>query len=166
MQNFNPRSPRGGATQKGQNNGKNDNISIHAPHEGERRRGQTICRRQTCYFNPRSPRGGATSGDWITLELPQGISIHAPHEGERRPYRARHQGDKDFNPRSPRGGATAEKCICIQHFREFAEYYPLRHGDARCIAPQDCIIQAFFGAKKRCFYVRLCFALKNKGARG
>ena len=72
----------------------------------------------------------------------------------------------DFNPRSPRGGATAEKCICIQHFREFAEYYPLRHGDARCIAPQDCIIQAFFGAKKRCFYVRLCFALKNKGVRG
>ena len=71
-----------------------------------------------------------------------------------------------FNPRSPRGGATAEKCICMQHFREFAEYYPLRHGDARCIAPQDCIIQAFFGAKKRCFYVRLCFALKNKGVRG
>lgn len=72
----------------------------------------------------------------------------------------------NFNPRSPRGGATAEKCICMQHFSEFAEYYPLRHGDARCIAPQDCIIQAFFGAKKRCFYVRLCFALKNKGVRG
>lgn len=71
-----------------------------------------------------------------------------------------------FNPRSPRWGATAEKCICMQHFREFTEYYPLRHGDARCIAPQDCIIQAFFGAKKRCFYVRLCFALKNKGVRG
>ena len=74
--------------------------------------------------------------------------------------------DKSFNPRSPRGGATAEKCICMQHFREFTEYYPLRHGDACCIAPQDCIIQAFFGAKKRCFYVRLCFALKNKGVRG
>jgi len=54
----------------------------------------------------------------------------------------------------------------MQHFREFTEYYPLRHGDACCIAPQDCIIQAFFGAKKRCFYVRLCFALKNKGVRG
>ena len=73
---------------------------------------------------------------------------------------------RDFNPRSPQGGATAEKCICMQHFREFAGYYPLRHGDANCIAPQDCIIQAFFGAKKRCFYVRLCFALKNKGVRG
>ena len=141
------------------------NISIHAPHEGERRCTET---QQGAGFR---------------------ISIHAPHEGERLKARAhssaRHLfqstlptrgsdaafsaaafSDKNFNPRSPRGGATAEKCICIQHFREFAEYYPLRHGDARCIAPQDCIIQAFFGAKKRCFYVRLCFALKNKGVRG
>ena len=94
-------------------------------------------------FNPRSPQGGATS------EQLYRCSVSA-----------------NFNPRSPQGGATAEKCICMQHFREFAEYYPLRHGDARCIAPQDCIIQAFFGAKKRCFYVRLCFALKNKGVRG
>ena len=140
-------------------------ISIHAPHEGERQY-------RTGY--PHSFRN---------------ISIHAPHEGERlhRGYTASAHGGfqstlptrgsdfynsiwlsgaSDFNPRSPRGGATAEKCICMQHFREFAEYYPLRHGDARCIAPQDCIIQAFFGAKKRCFYVRLCFALKNKGVRG
>ena len=95
------------------------------------------------------------------------VSIHAPHEGERpgRSLSASSRG-MGFNPRSPRGGATAEKCICMQHFREFTEYYPLRHGDACCIAPQDCIIQAFFGAKKRCFYVRLCFALKNKGVRG
>ena len=140
-------------------------ISIHAPHEGERHIGVYI------------------GGNMVI------ISIHAPHEGERRgitygTYAVRifqstlptrgsdnicaSQNDvkHDFNPRSPRGGATAEKCIYMQHFREFAEYYPLRHGDARCIAPQDCIIQAFFGAKKRCFYVRLCFALKNKGVRG
>ena len=117
---FNPRSPRGGAT----------NIPRRII-------------RQRVHFNPRSPRGGATL--YATIA---------------------YFGGKNFNPRSPRGGATAEKCICIQHFREFAEYYPLRHGDARCIAPQDCIIQAFFGAKKRCFYVRLCFALKNKGVRG
>ena len=119
-----------------------DFISIHAPHEGERR--GFLCRQR----------------------LEGGISIHAPHEGERRICTATVTTASNFNPRSPRGGATAEKCICIQHFREFAEYYPLRHGDARCIAPQDCIIQAFFGAKKRCFYVRLCFALKNKGVRG
>ena len=118
-------------------------ISIHAPRKGERPFLLLFLHRQLPYFNPRSPQGGATSGRAV-------VSMAAHY----------------FNPRSPQGGATAEKCICMQHFREFAEYYPLRHGDARCIAPQDCIIQAFFGAKKRCFYVRLCFALKNKGVRG
>ncbi len=117
-------------------------ISIHAPHEGERPPCSAAWTLST-HFNPRSPRGGATARKMV-----------------------KRCGRRDFNPRSPRGGATAEKCICMQHFREFTEYYPLRHGDARCIAPQDCIIQAFFGAKKRCFYVRLCFALKNKGVRG
>ena len=141
--NFNPRSPRGGATCAQRLSCPIGAISIHAPHEGERRPVCLRSIRHPTYFNPRSPRGGATGA-----------------RGRTRPQGA------DFNPRSPRGGATAEKCICMQHFREFAEYYPLRHGDARCIAPQDCIIQAFFGAKKRCFYVRLCFALKNKGVRG
>ena len=231
---FNPRSPRGGATGPSclpyisigtfqstlPTRGSDSTacflcivhliISIHAPHEGERRHLRDSLYKPL-HFNPRSPRGGATGygirqrpAHTISIHAPhegerQGgrmyrfyivqISIHAPHEGERPPARpARNYGRnfnprsprggatglgkgfgatrRDFNPRSPRGGATAEKCICMQHFREFAEYYPLRHGDARCIAPQDCIIQAFFGAKKRCFYVRLCFALKNKGVRG
>ena len=187
---FNPRSPRGGATLICKNGesfpmmfqstlptrgsdamvkrlAATDMVSIHAPHEGERhRQPQKYHHRQIQFqstlptrgsdqstlptrgsdscFNPRSPRGGAT----------------------RRGSGRQNRGIRGFNPRSPRGGATAKKCIYMQHFREFAEYYPLRHGDARCIAPQDCIIQAFFGAKKRCFYVRLCFALKNKGVRG
>ena len=140
---FNPRSPRGGATRSVKYAFIGGNV-----------------------FNPRSPRGGATIFVLCVLAH-RAFSILAPHEGER-PLPAALCGLSPpfFNPRSPRGGATAEKCICMQHFREFTEYYPLRHGDARCIAPQDCIIQAFFGAKKRCFYVRLCFALKNKGVRG
>ena len=164
-------------------------VSIHAPHEGERRLSSLRVASYLSCFNPRSPRGGATlfSGASSSQTM---VSIHAPHEGERRmklstwklrrmcfnPRSPRGGATyyylnaifffESFNPRSPRGGATAEKCICMQHFREFTEYYPLRHGDACCIAPQDCIIQAFFGAKKRCFYVRLCFALKNKGVRG
>ena len=158
-------------------------VSIHAPHEGERpraitpavaiktfqstlptrgsdampdcvwragalfqstlpTRGSDKCQRcpygAALSFNPRSPRGGATMGDLADLTT-----------------------EDSFNPRSPRGGATAEKCICMQHFREFAEYYPLRHGDARCIAPQDCIIQAFFGAKKRCFLCTLVLRTKE-----
>ena len=60
--NFNPRSPRGGAT--------------WARLQG------TIHRR---YFNPRSPRGGATK---FAQAVATGfyISIHAPHEGERPSY--------------------------------------------------------------------------------
>ena len=80
-------------------------ISIHAPHEGERRVGHFL---------------------WQTYA----ISIHAPHEGERRAYGlwatphgtafqstlptrgsdcltlTGQAGTTYFNPRSPRGGAT------------------------------------------------------------
>ena len=57
---FNPRSPRGGATGMIYNLSFIINISIHAPHEGERRR------------------------HCLTYQVNAPISIHAPHEGERR----------------------------------------------------------------------------------
>ena len=163
-------------------------VSIHAPHEGERLAVSDFLAKMVGVSIHAPHEGERLPKKYATTQL-QTVSIHAPHEGERpchksfqfacktfqstlptrgsdhikKPFYNQH---RSFNPRSPRGGATAEKCICMQHFREFTEYYPLRHGDACCIAPQDCIIQAFFGAKKRCFYVRLCFALKNKGVRG
>ena len=104
-ENFNPRSPRGGATQRQAPARLKCRISIHAPHEGERpiwrnaaRRGTEIsihaphegerpglCAAQAApfHFNPRSPRGGATVGYGFVAEW-NVISIHAPHEGERR----------------------------------------------------------------------------------
>ena len=57
---FNPRSPRGGATIDAESTQQSINISIHAPHEGERPE-LLLHRGRDC-----------------------GISIHAPHEGERR----------------------------------------------------------------------------------
>ena len=82
--NFNPRSPRGGATRSAcKSKPRYKHISIHAPHEGER------------------PPLSCLSG--LHIE----ISIHAPHEGERHQtttYRLFHH--INFNPRSPRGGAT------------------------------------------------------------
>ena len=141
---FNPRSPRGGAT----------HLFLSS-------------RADSCNgFNPRSPRGGATGKAPDLAKAAKEFQSTLPTRGSDSKHIFYQALQTSFNPRSPRGGATAEKCICMQHFREFTEYYPLRHGDACCIAPQDCIIQAFFGAKKRCFYVRLCFALKNKGVRG
>ena len=163
-------------------------ISIHAPHEGERP--FRICTLYAlCVFQSTLPTRGSDAVDGMTGLPSVSFQSTLPTRGSDDVYQVEHEvlgifqstlptrgSDnhdvslispyKNFNPRSPRGGATAEKCICMQHFREFTEYYPLRHGDACCIAPQDCIIQAFFGAKKRCFYVRLCFALKNKGVRG
>ena len=81
---FNPRSPRGGATGRLDRPLIMKGVSIHAPHEGERRSAtiRTICPMRC--FNPRSPRGGATR--------------HG------RCYSRRGAG---FNPRSPRGGATS-----------------------------------------------------------
>ena len=102
--NFNPRSPRGGATyilkfvidystfQSTLPTRGSDCIaslkctakaiiSIHAPHEGER----PVCNCVVAYFldfNPRSPRGGATIY-CVTSLIIYWISIHAPHEGER-----------------------------------------------------------------------------------
>ena len=149
---FNPHSPRGGATicrgskkekrifqstlptrgsdrMRSPKRGEGENISIHAPHEGERRQAADMSRGDA-YFNPRSPRGGATmlDPDWpgwddvfqSTLPTrgsdhsgrpcrpdPRVISIHAPHEGERlRPPNRHAYAFAYFNPRSPRGGAT------------------------------------------------------------
>ena len=109
--NFNPRSPRGGATGFRRGAFSHRGISIHAPHEGERLEG-------------------------LVKEPPkEEISIHAPHEGERRGSRmdesdkekfqstlptrgsdcqtsTANAGAHDFNPRSPRGGATRNRRGC------------------------------------------------------
>ena len=109
--NFNPRSPRGGATKFAQAVATGFYISIHAPHEGERL--------------------GAVS----TYRRGKAISIHAPHEGERRivvivsPSSA-----ADFNPRSPRGGATILLPRLIFRKNRFQSTLPTRGSDqASCL---------------------------------
>ena len=149
---FNPRSPRGGAT-LGAGGGLHGRplfqstlptrgsdafprvghspvkVSIHAPHEGERRAVEGITACTSSCFNPRSPRGGATFYFYLHFST-LNVSIHAPHEGERPQLllsrgrdcgvsiHAPHEGERPkrffqaaawmvcFNPRSPRGGAT------------------------------------------------------------
>ena len=89
MRYFNPRSPRGGATHPTAGLSTSYKISIHAPHEGERR---------TAVFYFFAPRL---------------ISIHAPHEGERHLFSIKTEINKrNFNPRSPRGGATDSTRDC------------------------------------------------------
>ena len=127
---FNPRSPRGGATLINDLSEQICEVSIHAPHEGERPLNPDVRNYHRC-FNPRSPRGGATQSAHHLLLLHR-ISIHAPHEGGRpsQPiiyyYSTGFQSTLptrgsdyimilaalalgvNFNPRSPRGGATGD----------------------------------------------------------
>ena len=118
-------------------------ISIHAPHEGERRFCRCYCSTQHSYFNPRSPRGGATaSSNIIFCNL--SISIHAPHEGERR-------------------RKSAFVCSISANLLNIIHCGTVTRAVSR---RRIAFFRLFFGAKKRCFYVRLCFALKNKGVRG
>ena len=102
---FNPRSPRGGATayRFAQNAAKNMfqstlptrgsdktkvpaflpiSVSIHAPHEGERRR-RALIRCGVVGFQSTLPTRGSDVRDRIQREKMEYVSIHAPHEGER-----------------------------------------------------------------------------------
>ena len=124
---FNPRSPRGGATSvvcapeqlnqvsihaphEGERLGQIflsvllDKVSIHAPHEGER---HILLRAPFCpwRFNPRSPRGGATFC-----------------------YSPLCKAKQSFNPRSPRGGATCFLCRCFLR-QKFQSTLPTRGSD-------------------------------------
>ena len=103
---FNPRSPRGGATGERVDNRADLEVSIHAPHEGERQYCPTNPTDWRCGFNPRSPRGGAT------------CSTHAANP------RA-----LCFNPRSPRGGATIKVTAHLLDGRVFQSTLPTRGSD-------------------------------------
>ena len=104
---FNPRSPRGGATIDSLERTGHSVISIHAPRKGERQ-GRGGSNKDNKDFNPRSPQGGATISDQVFTNpfifqstLPARgsdrakridvkgdlISIHAPRKGERHQLR-------------------------------------------------------------------------------
>ena len=126
---FNPRSPRGGATinlpagvytngefqstlptrgsDKRPHRGRKEEaeISIHAPHEGERLNSIVQIIHIIQHFNPRSPRGGATL---IILYYIFAVLY--------------------FNPRSPRGGATTS-VLSINTTRIFQSTLPTRGSD-------------------------------------
>ena len=81
-------------------------ISIHAPHEGERPEDCAFIRALDSHFNPRSPRGGATR------------------------CRATSQRSRShFNPRSPRGGATLRRILILNIMLTFQSTLPTRGSD-------------------------------------
>ena len=83
--NFNPRSPRGGATEDKSSLVAAINISIHAPHEGER-------------------PGQAAQNHAKGI-----ISIHAPHEGERQAQIIKLKEEAEFQSTLPTRGSDCHK---------------------------------------------------------
>ena len=143
--NFNPRSPRGGATKPSR-----------------------AWKIEKSYFNPRSPRGGATLINDLSDQICE-ISIHAPHEGERHaawhytypknngfqstlPTRGSDGWHTDllrmrrnFNPRSPRGGATIFIASLCHIFANFNPRSP--RGGATPINGIDCPKTVYFNPR-------------------
>ena len=142
---FNPRSPRGGATRGKSPRGSKKNISIHAPHEGERPAAAPPPWAGLWDFNPRSPRGGATLLIISACGCVDGISIHAPHEGERpNLYDADLRG-ANFNPRSPRGGATLLSPTLLSPTKDFNPRSP--RGGATFVRALDSQRDADFNPR-------------------
>ena len=141
---FNPRSPRGGATSTLVNPGMEIDISIHAPHEGERLNVSRDKAKNWRAFQSTLPARGSDFYNQCDCKTSYAISIHAPREGERRQHargivrKMKFQStlpargsDRQafvcsllqpyFNPRSPRGGATS---ICPQECTPTADFNP------------------------------------------
>ena len=131
---FNPRSPRGGATQLLLHRGWDYGISIHAPHEGERPHLRTSLPSSSQFQSTLPTRGSDLTivANTIAIVI---ISIHAPHEGERRLTLTGQAGTTYFNPRSPRGGAT-ENGLYV--FAVCANFNPRSPRGGATDSPRDC----------------------------
>ena len=125
--NFNPRSPRGGATHRksyrirrkqfqstlpARGSDRPDftsksffEISIHAPREGER---QQFADNKTVQpqFQSTLPARGSDGRLLIATEQLCAFQSTLPARGSDRPKSQKKQKRRHFNPRSPRGGAT------------------------------------------------------------
>ena len=148
---FNPRSPRGGATiplhdilifqcpfqstlpTRGSDYApappptSRATISIHAPHEGERLL-VIVMVTMALYFNPRSPRGGATLFSRFSIFFNRFQST-LPTRGSDPQKICNNTIANHFNPRSPRGGATLLHTHHHQPHLQFQSTLPTRGSD-------------------------------------
>ena len=178
---FNPRSPRGGATWVAGNPDYALDISIHAPHEGERRaghggarrgekvfqstlpaRGSDTARSKSCAsardFNPRSPQGGATLSAQRYLGHANAFQSTLPARGsDPLPCGKPVSLCGYFNPRSPQGGATEAQGYIVHH-KQISIHAP-RKGERRAVAartagPSTISIHAPRKGERRDYFVK------------
>ena len=149
---FNPRSPRGGATilrydddlanhkfqstlptrgsdiDAGKKLYKAYNISIHAPHEGERlslQASQSI----GAYISIHAPHEGERRFIFNFLQLFWQISIHAPHEGERQHRIIKSYRRLRFQSTLPTRGSDQAMLNCELARLRFQSTLPTRGSD-------------------------------------
>ena len=103
---FNPRSPRGGATNGERYYPIRSVISIHAPHEGERRAKSLTLTLMIIHFNPRSPRGGATQKYFLCF-LMHGFQSTLPTRGSDCHHWRHHCHTNKFQSTLPTRGSDA-----------------------------------------------------------
>ena len=103
-------------------------VSIHAPHEGERRLSSLRVASYLSCFNPRSPRGGATliSGASSSQTM---VSIHAPHEGERQHITYACAYNILFQSTLPTRGSDMPEPSAASCSRTFQSTLPTRGSD-------------------------------------
>ena len=102
---FNPRSPRGGATPFASTLAHATAFQSTLPTRGSDG-WHTDLLRMRRNFNPRSPRGGATIFIASLCHIFANFNPRSPRGGATVPSSTGSYHRNDFNPRSPRGGAT------------------------------------------------------------
>ena len=103
-------------------------VSIHAPHEGERHSLLRVLQGYGWRFNPRSPRGGATLRAWRCFSR-RYVSIHAPHEGERRLRQHAEAARSMFQSTLPTRGSDIKTAIALKAQGVFQSTLPTRGSD-------------------------------------
>ena len=125
---FNPRSPRGGATPWPSYSKLVEWIfQSTLPTRGSDGL-LLLCFCQGLNFNPRSPRGGATGFDDSNLTR-YGISIHAPHEGERQMATGLRHGGVYISIHAPHEGERHNRYLNDASAWEFQSTLPTRGSD-------------------------------------
>ena len=125
---FNPRSPRGGATQLLLHRGWDYGISIHAPHEGERPSIYPVYLEQY-NISIHAPHEGERHKALYSPVRPFGISIHAPHEGERRHCKPRLLSGCCISIHAPHEGERPFYLRRMKHSTSFQSTLPTRGSD-------------------------------------
>ena len=103
-------------------------VSIHAPHEGERR----VCNsayRGVTWFQSTLPTRGSDFVESLMALGQSKFQSTLPTRGSDPRHNTQSRPPRGFNPRSPRGGATRHQHKLYISYRMFQSTLPTRGSD-------------------------------------